>query len=432
MKIAFLCQPGDEIATATQRGASVALGVYEIARRVARSHPVLVIATRGPGQPERERDAAGVEIRRLPVRSKKLHRALDVAAGSLSPPRPFFASPFYYTAYFVRAALIARRERADLVHFPTYSQAAPLLKRLVPRARLVLHMHGEALSQLDRSRVLRHLRAVDLVLGCSDDVRDKIRARFPELAAPCRTLHNGVDLERFGADAASPAPADDPRRRVLFVGRVSPEKGVHVLLEAAREFLARYPHAQLDVVGSTGVLPYSLHVAWSRDPRVAELRRFYGRGFASRAREQLLGAGRSYVDEALRRLPAALAARVRLHGAVGHASLPALYRDADVFVYPSVWPEPFGMPTVEAMACGLPVVATAGGGIPEIVVDGETGILVKRGDADALAAAVGRLLDDRALAAEMGAAGRQRAATRFSWDRVSGDLLDAYAQVLPG
>ena len=113
-----------------------------------------------------------------------------------------------------------------------------------------------------------------------------------------------------------------------------------------------------------------------------------------------------------------------------HAGLIGLYQGADLLAFPSVWHEPFGIPIVEAMACGLPVVATRGGGVPEIIEDGETGILVERGDAAALAQGIIRLLGDDALRARMGRAGRRRAVERFSWETVAENLLACYERVL--
>ena len=98
-------------------------------------------------------------------------------------------------------------------------------------------------------------------------------------------------------------------------------------------------------------------------------------------------------------------------------ALLAAYARCDVCVVPAIWPEPFGIVAVEAMAAGRPVVASAVGGLASTVVDGETGLLVPPGDPAALAAALERLLDDRALAARLGASGRDRARW-YNWDTI--------------
>jgi glycosyltransferase involved in cell wall biosynthesis len=101
--------------------------------------------------------------------------------------------------------------------------------------------------------------------------------------------------------------------------------------------------------------------------------------------------------------------------------LPALYRSADVCVIPSVGPEPFGIVTLEAMACGKPVVASRIGGLPLIVEDGVGGFLVPAGDVDALAAKIRTLLLNEELRARMGAAARRRS-EGFEWDRIMRDI----------
>ena len=106
-----------------------------------------------------------------------------------------------------------------------------------------------------------------------------------------------------------------------------------------------------------------------------------------------------------------------------------LYSHAAVFACPSVY-EPFGLINLEAMACGTPVVASAVGGILEVVEDGRTGLLVPPGNADALATALRRVLDDRDLAARLGQAGRRRVEERFSWASVAERTAGVYAEAI--
>jgi len=115
---------------------------------------------------------------------------------------------------------------------------------------------------------------------------------------------------------------------------------------------------------------------------------------------------------------------------VGYSEMPALYRSADVFVFPSTWEEPFGISIVEAMASGIPVVATKVGGIPEIVREGETGRLVPPGDPQSMAEAIGQLLDSEPDRQRLGAAGRSAAESRFSIDAHVDRLLGLYNRMM--
>jgi glycosyltransferase involved in cell wall biosynthesis len=423
MKIAFLNQPSDEFVPPVSRG-SLSIITAEIARRLARGHEVVVYARQGRGQ-AREETAGGLRVRRIPRVGLRAHQVLDALSavsvlGARGASTPFFASPRYFRGYLRRVLRDLPRERPDVIHFFSLSQWAPLLRAACPDARLVLHMQGESLSQLPALRVAEHLRHVDLVVACSRHVADLVCRRLPGLGDRVRVVPNGVDPERFRpADDVAPEPG-----RILFVSRVSPEKGVHVLAEAFRKVWEERPDARLDVVGAPGLLPWSFLLALSDDPNVRELARFYGSGPLARAWRQLRR-GEAYRAELRRLLPEEALHRVHFAGALPHEALPARYQRASVFALPSL-SEAFGIPVVEAMACGLPVVGARSGGIAESVEHGTTGLLVAPGEAGELASALLRLLDDPALAAAMGRSGRVRAVRLHSWDRVASELADLY------
>lgn len=109
-----------------------------------------------------------------------------------------------------------------------------------------------------------------------------------------------------------------------------------------------------------------------------------------------------YISYLRTKLSSGLSSHVSFTGSLPHEQLISSYQNADVSVVPSVWNEPFGIPIIETMATEVPLVATSGGGIPEIVVDGETGLLVERSNAPALTEAILRLLSDEDLRKSMG------------------------------
>jgi len=120
---------------------------------------------------------------------------------------------------------------------------------------------------------------------------------------------------------------------------------------------------------------------------------------------------------------------VRLCGSVARDEMPAILRSADV-VACAPWYEPFGIVPLEAMACGVPVVATAVGGMLDTVVHDVTGYLVQPKRPDLLADAINALMHDEFLRKSMGAAGRDRARARYSWDRVAADTQRVYDRLL--
>jgi len=110
--------------------------------------------------------------------------------------------------------------------------------------------------------------------------------------------------------------------------------------------------------------------------------------------------------------------------------LACMYAEAQVAVVPSLY-EGFSLPAIEAMACGVPLVATTGGALPEVVgTDGETALLVTPDDAGALAAGIGRILDDDALAARLGEGGRRRVLGRFTWEATARGTAEQYRLLL--
>jgi glycosyltransferase involved in cell wall biosynthesis len=415
VKIALVNQPFGPISLNPLRTSSIGIWIYEVARRLAHSCDVTVYAKRAPEQ-GRQESAEGVSYRRVTAEvDEPMRKLLSVFARFYSPKRPAFASKLYYREYISKIAGDLAELQPDIVHLHNFSQFVPLVRNVLPRTKIVLHMHCEWLNQLNNAEIQRRLGNTDMILGCSEYIVQNICKAFPNLAGRCQTLFNGVDTDYFKLDRVE-IQGNDAVRRLLFVGRVSPEKGVHVLLEALSEISKTHPHVGLDIVGPMWSAPREFICDLSDDRKVRRLTRFYDSlGYIARLRE---------------RLELSSPQQVRLLGPLPHEKLLGRYEEASILVFPSVWEEPFGIPIIEAMACGVPVVATRGGGIPEIVRDGDTGLLVERDDADALACAILKLLGNDPLRASMGKAGRTRAVDSFSWNRVADTLLEYYHSLL--
>ena len=201
-----------------------------------------------------------------------------------------------------------------------------------------------------------------------------------------------------GADAGTYAPGKEPRSGILFVGRVTPHKGIDKLIAALP------PGAGLTVCGTSG-----------HDKRAPE---------------------KTY-PEVLRKL--ARGRDVRFLQRVSDAELPGLYRRAAVFVLPSVEhtcfgrrieiSELLGLSLLEAMASATPVVCSRVGGLSEVVTNGETGFVTEPGDVAALRDRIMTLLHDARLARRMGEAGRRRVLEEFTWERCAERCLDVYAEL---
>lgn len=306
----------------------------------------------------------------------------------------------------------------DLVHSHTwYANLAGHLAKLLYDVPHVVTSHsleplrpwkaeqlggGYALSSwAERTAVL----AADAVIAVSEGMRGDVLAAYPEVDPDrVHVVHNGIDTELFAPrrdDAVLQRHGIDPDRPiVVYVGRITRQKGLPHLLAAAAELR---PDAQLVLCASS---PDTPEIAAEVERSVASLQRT-----------------RTGV--------------VWIRAALARSELVALLSAATVFVCPSVY-EPLGIVNLEAMACGVPVVATAVGGIPEVVVDGETGVLVPYVAQapqlldQGLAAAIDKVLADPQVAAEMGRRGRERAVASFGWAQIARRTVEIYQQVLPG
>ncbi len=327
----------------------------------------------------------------------------------------------------VDLTMAADCEGADLVHSHTwYANFAGHLASLLHGAPHVVTAHSlepmrpwKAEQLGGGYRVSSYVErtayeAASGVIAVSEGMRRDILRSYPALdPGRVHVVHNGIDAEQWAPDHSETARraverhgVDPDRPTVIFVGRITRQKGLPYLLRACADLP---PDVQL--VFCAGA-PDTPEIKAEVEELIAGLRE---------RRE-----GVHWIAEMLPR-----------------AEVVALLSHSTVFVCPSVY-EPLGIVNLEAMACGLPVVGTATGGIPEVVVDGETGWLVPieqhqdgtgtpidpdRFVAD-LAAALADAVSDLDRAKERGSAGRRRAVESFSWASIAERTREVYASVL--
>ncbi len=410
MKIAIVNQPTEEF-TPPSCSTSIALWNYEMSRVLSKFCDVVVYARAQEGWPT-VGNYGTVECRRLStLPDGPLRKLLGWTSAMRSRRRSGVASSLYHMAYAYELAYDLRHQECDVVHVANYSQFVPIIRRFNPKIRIVLHMHCNWLTQIDADILNSRLEQADQILGCSQHITRRIKERFPRVADRCDTIYNGVSQNFFAQNAPPATVNNGHRRKLVFVGRVSPEKGVHVLIEAFRAVAARHPDASLDIVGHTQPMPRAFYCDLADDEERALLLPFYRS---------------EYYDWVAHLLPPEIGKRVRFLGAIDHQQIPQVYQNADICLIPSVCEEAFGMPAAEAMAAGLPVIGTRTGGIPEIIDDGHTGFLVPKNDSGALAAAICHLLEDDDLRLSMGRAGRERCASCFTWDKLGQEMFEKY------
>jgi alpha-maltose-1-phosphate synthase len=240
------------------------------------------------------------------------------------------------------------------------------------------------------------LESAAAVIAVSEGMRDDLLACYPAVPADqVRVIRNGIDTSEYapdpGTDVLERHGVDPGRPLVVFVGRVTRQKGLPVLLRAA---------ARLD--------PETQLVLCAGQPDTAEL------AAEVTALVQDLRDTRSGV--------------IWLSGMLPKREVIQLLTHATAFVCPSLY-EPLGIVNLEAMACGTAVIGSRVGGIPEVVADGQTGLLVPPGEPAPLAAAVNALVRDQSLAAAMGRAGRDRAIAEFDWAGIAAQTVGLYEEL---
>jgi spore coat protein SA len=408
MKIAFVNQPFDAMIPPYQN--SIGLWTYHVAPSLVQNHEVTVYAKRNRMQ-KAWQDPSGAQYQFVTSTPNRLFdRLVGMIAPGNDPKQPAISHELYTLDYISLIALSAHRKGVDVIHVHNFTQYIPVIRALYPKVKIVLHMSGEWLSSLHYQKMKQRAEKADLILGSSNHITNLIRQRFPELSARCKTIYNGVQVDVFQRKNGDQQKAKMGEKRLLFVGRVSPEKGVHVLINAFVRLAERYPELHLNLAGPVGAMPIEFIVKVSDDPHVINLAEWYSEDYGILLQ---------------RLIPQHLAHRVHFIGSVPQAQLPAYYQAADILVNPS-FSESFGMSLVEAMATEKPVIATQVGGMVEIVEPGKTGLLIPQGSVDALADAIASLLDNDDLREQMGKNGRQRALDLFDWPQISNCLLGYY------
>jgi starch synthase len=342
-----------------------------------------------------------------------VHRAWDELAGDA----PELAA---LRAMSVDLSMAAAVSDAELVHSHTwYAQLGGHLAKLMYDIPHVATVHSlEPLrpwkaEQLGGGYALSSwcekvaLEGADAVIAVSRGSREDIFRAYPEIDRDRVTvIYNGIDADEYtpdrGTDVLEKHGVDPSRPSVVFVGRITRQKGVPYLVEAALQFDAS---AQLVLCAGA---PDTPEIAADVSARVDRLRAERGNVI--------------WIEEMLPK-----------------REVIQLLSHATVFACPSIY-EPLGIVNLEAMACEAAVVATATGGIVEVVVDGETGLLVPfetaEGDitprdpqafVDGIATRVNELVADPARAAAMGRAGRERAVREFDWSAIARQTSELYA-----
>lgn len=312
---------------------------------------------------------------------------------------------------------------ADIVHCHTwYSNFAGILAKLMYGTPLVVTTHSlEPLRPWKREQLGRGydtsswvekttIEMADAIIAVSEETKEDVLTHFHVDESKIHVVYNGIDLEEYqqslSTDSLTKYNIDPEHPYVLFVGRITRQKGIIHLVNAIKHL-----DKNVQVILCAGA-PDTEDIAKEMEDLVAEVQK---------ERDNVI-----WIDEMLPK-----------------SEIIELYSHAAVFCCPSIY-EPFGIINIEAMACKTAVVASAVGGIKEVVVHGETGLLVPVEQqnvapfepvdpekfAKDLADGVNQLIADEALRAQMAIKGRQRVEEKFSWTEIAKEIKSIYESLL--
>ena len=275
-----------------------------------------------------------------------------------------------------------------------------LFLRKSPNQKLILHMHNDHLTHSAfRWLYRRELRKVDSVICVSAYIKNSAIRFFPEHAHKFEVLFNATDPDVFKpyGEQAKLAIKDivdleADKTYALYVGRLTHEKGVHVLIQAFAQFLQRMPNARLIITGSS----------------------FFE------------GAHKTAYQQSLIALAKPVSHAILFTGFIPHEKLKYLYSAADLIVLPSIWQDPCPLVVLEAMASGTCLVASQVGGVPEVIKDGVNGFLVQADDANAITLVMCEIFKNPTKKAEIERIARKDITAAYGWNRLVKELEMAF------
>lgn len=374
MRLAFICP--EMLPLPAIRGGGIEALIDGVTPVISKQHELTIFSITDPALPVRE-NCRGVEYIRFPRNNY-----------------------WYWIEYYLR-----RHPPFDVIHVFNRPRRVYAFKQAAPRTRFVLSLHNEVFSpgMLSDTDGGQCVKSVETIMTVSNYIGSTVSRRFPAAKEKLKTVYSGVDLDRYrpvwavGEKRAAlrKVLGLTNKKVILFVGRLKPKKGPHILIEALKLLLPKHPDAVLVVIGSR----------WFSDNTVDDyVRKLYS-------------------------LSQPVQDKIIFTNYVSQAEMPDYFIMGDVFVCPSQWQEPLARVHYEAMAAGLPIITTNRGGNAEVIRRRFNGLLINNYRSPAaFAQALDTLLSDSGLARQMAQNGRELAEKNFSFVRVAEELMQVYEQ----
>jgi len=434
MKVAIVSQPTDDILPPYQN--SIGYYSWSLAQQLARRCDVTVYGRKEINEEIVRLDRSQPELRTVAstTRERAFFRGRVKLGRLVQIWSPLSTSPRYFPDYARSVAAELSREQFDVIHVQHCTQFLPVIRAANPAAKIVFHLHAEWFSQSNFDELRRRLKHADFVFAVSDHIVAQTVKVFPEVRDRIRTIHCGINVHEFDREKDYTASRGRNERRILYCGAISPHKGPHVLLDAFRIVAAQEPRVRLEFVGLMSNYPLEENFDLSDKESLRQLAPFYANNWTVRLRSKIgmaapnAGTYQAYLME---KITPEIADKVTFRGFIPRHEQIERFYTSDIFAFAPVWNEGCGIPPIEGMAAGLPVVGSRSGGLMDTVKDGETGFLVDKNDAPALADRILKLVRDDELRETMGRAARRRALEQFEWKWIA-EKAETQYRILTG
>lgn len=293
----------------------------------------------------------------------------------------------------------------DLIHIFNRPRWVNMIGEKFPKTMISLSLHNEMFqpSKISEEEGKKCINRVKFITTVSRFVETGVKKLYPEASSKTHTVYSGVDIHKYQPVWSAEASRIRnqlkekyglaSKKVVLYVGRLSPKKGAHILIKAINKVLPSHPETALVLVGS----------------------KWYGENQED-----------SYVRQVMQ-MAEGLGTKVVMTGFLPPKDVISHYYLGDIFVCASQWREPLARVHYEAMAAGLPIISTDKGGNAEVIRGNGNGIILSDyNQPQAFADAIILLLDQQDIALEMGKTGRRLAEEKYTWDRVAAELIGLF------
>ncbi|GAX91998.1 glycosyltransferase family 4 protein [Effusibacillus lacus] len=380
MKLAFICT--EKLPCPAIKGGAIQILIDGVSPILSKNYELTIFSIQDPSLPNREKRGR-IEYIRLPS-GKRYPEAVAKELG---------------------------KGNYDVIHVFNRPKNVPIYAKAAPKSRFVLSLHNEmfAKEKISAKEAEEAIRSVRTIMTVSDYIGRTIVKRFPSAKNKVRTVYSGADLSTFIPvwskegirirEKVRKKIGAEGKKIILFVGRLSANKGPHILIKSLKYLLNKHKDVVLVIVGGK----------WFSDNSID-----------------------GYV-RSLHKLAKPFKKQVIFTKHVAPKEIPKYYLAADVFICSSQWQEPLARVHYEALAAGLPVITTKRGGNAEIVKHKQNGIVIKDyKNPKAFAEAIDSLLSNPQKAAKMAQKGRQFVKTNYQFKHVAHRLERVYLEAVGG